>query len=37
MNKPISKKEICIALGQGGARSLANIGVLQILKKLLNR
>lgn len=30
MNK---KKQICVALGQGGARSLAHIGVLQIFQE----
>ncbi len=29
----MDQKEICIALGQGGARSLAHIGVLQILQE----
>ena len=29
----MKQKEICIALGQGGARSLAHIGVLQILQE----
>ncbi len=29
----MEQKEICIALGQGGARSLAHIGVLQILQE----
>ena len=33
MEKAIYKKEICIALGQGGARSLAHIGVLQIFQE----
>ena len=33
MEKSIDKKEICIALGQGGARSLAHIGVLQIFQE----
>ena len=33
MNKSTYKKEICIALGQGGARSLAHIGVLQVLQE----
>ncbi|MEN8211013.1 MAG: patatin-like phospholipase family protein [Thermodesulfobacteriota bacterium] len=29
----MEQKEICIALGQGGARSLAHIGVMQILQE----
>lgn len=33
MEKSKYKKEICLALGQGGARSLAHIGVLQIFQE----